>query len=570
MLYNLITNVQGGCVTAPDMIYYSHIPTAIVSLFFGFFIISRNRSLTSILFFIISFSIFIWTLFSLITWTSNNSAIITAVWSFFPMLEIIIFTSSFYFAYAYINKNKASVFLNILYAMIVSIFLGLTYTNINIPIFNIDSCESIEGSIFKLGYLVEMFIAIVLLSYIIYKYIKERDIYFKKQILLIGAGILFFLLSFSWTNVFGSITLDWKMTQYGLFGMPVFIGILAYMIVKFKAFNIKLIGTQALIVAQVILIASMFAFVRTTTNQVLTGITLFLTAVMGWNLIRSVKKEVALREALEISSAELVERKDELQMMADRLAQSNDQLRTLDNAKSEFISIASHQLRTPLTAIKGFLSLLLEGSYGPVGEKHVEVLNKIYISNERLITLVEDLLNISRIESGRMEFKFDQWDLEKICGEVLDTFALRAKDNDLYLEYTPPETPVPEVTIDGVKVREVISNLVDNALKYTLHGHGGVTLRLQQVGDAARITVADTGIGVPATELPYLFAKFSRGKDISRLNTGGTGLGLYVGRNMIESNGGKIWAESDGQDHGSRFIIEIPLVQSPELLAKWE
>jgi signal transduction histidine kinase len=454
--------------------------------------------------------------------------------------------------------------------MIVSIFLGLTYTNINIPIFNIDSCESIEGSIFKLGYLVEMFIAIVLLSYIIYKYIKERDIYFKKQILLIGAGILFFLLSFSWTNVFGSITLDWKMTQYGLFGMPVFIGILAYMIVKFKAFNIKLIGTQALIVAQVILIASMFAFVRTTTNQVLTGITLFLTAVMGWNLIRSVKKEVALREALEISSAELVERKDELQMMADRLAQSNDQLRTLDNAKSEFISIASHQLRTPLTAIKGFLSLLLEGSYGPVGEKHVEVLNKIYISNERLITLVEDLLNISRIESGRMEFKFDQWDLEKICGEVLDTFALRAKDNDLYLEYTPPETPVPEVTIDGVKVREVISNLVDNALKYTLHGHGGVTLRLQQVGDAARITVADTGIGVPATELPYLFAKFSRGKDISRLNTGGTGLGLYVGRNMIESNGGKIWAESDGQDHGSRFIIEIPLVQSPELLAKWE
>ena len=124
--------------------------------------------------------------------------------------------------------------------------------------------------------------------------------------------------------------------------------------------------------------------------------------------------------------------------------------------------------------------------------------------------------------------------------------------------------------IDGVKVREVISNLVDNALKYTLKGHGGVTLRLQQVGDAARITVSDTGIGVPETELPYLFAKFSRGKDISRLNTGGTGLGLYVGRNMIESNGGKIWAESDGQDRGSRFIIEIPLVQSEELLAKWE
>ena len=94
-------------------------------------------------------------------------------------------------------------------------------------------------------------------------------------------------------------------------------------------------------------------------------------------------------------------------------------------------------------------------------------------------------------------------------------------------------------------------------------------MKVEELGENLRVTVSDTGIGVPQTELPYLFAKFSRGKDVGRLNTGGTGLGLYVGRAMIENNGGRIWAESDGEGKGSRFIIELPLKQSEELIKKW-
>jgi len=132
---------------------------------------------------------------------------------------------------------------------------------------------------------------------------------------------------------------------------------------------------------------------------------------------------------------------------------------------------------------------------------------------------------------------------------------------------------LPEIMIDKVKVREVISNLVDNALKYT--PRGGVTLKLENINDHKeiknfiRITVSDTGIGVPQTELQYLFSKFSRGKDTKRLNAGGVGLGLYVGKSMIEANGGKIWAESDGEGKGSRFIVELPIEQSKEILEKY-
>ena len=342
-------------------------------------------------------------------------------------------------------------------------------------------------------------------------------------------------------------------------------GMLAYLIVKYKAFDIKMIGAQVLVIGLVVLVGSQFFFIQSDTNRILTGITLTLVGGIGIFLIRSVKAEV--------------QRKEELQRMSDKLAEANDQLRKLDNAKSEFISIASHQLRTPLTAIKGFISLLNEGAYGDIPQKQTDVLNKVYTSNERLITLVEDLLNISRIESGRMEFRFGSCDLAKLLRELIDTFSFKAKDAGLYLDFKMPENALPEVFVDSSKVREVLSNLIDNAIKYT--PKGGVSVRLDRVfaadskienvneRGAVRVTISDTGIGIPAEEIPYLFSKFSRGKDVSRLNTGGTGLGLYVGKSMIEANGGKIWIESDGAGKGSRFLMEVPVEQSEANLTRW-
>lgn len=229
----------------------------------------------------------------------------------------------------------------------------------------------------------------------------------------------------------------------------------------------------------------------------------------------------------------------------------------LDNAKSDFISIASHQLRTPLTAIKGFASLLLEGSYGEVEPKQLEILKKIYDSNQKLVDLVDDLLNISRMETGRMDFTFAPCRLEDICQKTIDAFSSKAKEQGLYLEYIKPETALPELMIDGDRVREVISNMVDNAIKYT--PKGGVRLKIEQVGENIRVIVSDTGIGVLGTEMPHLFEKFSRGKDTKRLNATGIGLGLYVGKYVVESHSGRIWAESEGENKGSRFILELPI-----------
>ena len=272
-----------------------------------------------------------------------------------------------------------------------------------------------------------------------------------------------------------------------------------------------------------------------------------------------------------------IERKEELQIMADRLAIANDQLRKLDNVKTEFISIASHQLRTPITAIKGFVSLILEGSYGEITSGVQGALEKVYISSERLVGLIEDLLNVSRIESGRMTFAFEKANIEKLLTELYDNFVLVAKTKKFYLDLKMPEVPLPEIAMDYAKVRELVSNFIDNALKYT--EKGGVTIKAEiredgvvvdengsllagessTFGKMLRITVSDTGIGISKEEIPYLFKKFSRGKDVSRLHVGGTGLGLYVGKAIAQAHHGQVWVESDGVGKGSRFIIEIPL-----------
>lgn len=553
-MFDLITNVESCYYNIPHIIYYSHIPTALVAFVLGSFVFFRGRSeLVNKLLFFLAIVFSLWSFLDLVIWTNYDSRIVMFAWSVIILMDCLIFIGGFYLMYVFISKRDVSFFMKLLVGAILSPFILFMSSTINVKEFDSVSCNAVDAFIGQeYLYGVEVVVLLFVIFFSLRNVLTEKDDSNKKKEILFSLGLFVFLSVFFSGNFIASIyetnNFLWILSQYGLFGVVVFMGFLAYLIVKYQAFNIKLIGAQALVFALIILIGSQFFFIQNPTNILLNGITLSLVIGFGYMLIKSVKIDI--------------QRKEELQYMSDQLASKNDQLRKLDNAKSEFISIASHQLRTPLTAIKGFLSLMLEGSYGKLEPKHQEVLNKVYISAERLIALVEDLLNISRIESGRMEYKFDKWDLPKICSEIVDTFVLRAKERGFYLDYKLPEKDFPEVTTDGTKLREVVSNLIDNALKYTQRG--GVSVRLSHEGTVVKIIVTDTGIGIPQTELPYLFSKFSRGKDTNRLNTGGTGLGLYVGKSIIEALGGKIWAESEGAGKGSRFIIELPIERTEE------
>lgn len=255
----------------------------------------------------------------------------------------------------------------------------------------------------------------------------------------------------------------------------------------------------------------------------------------------------------------------EVEKATHELRTANQELKKLDEAKSEFISIASHQLRTPLTVIKGYSSMMLEGSFGKIQPPIIsDNIQKIFESSQRLTNLVEDLLNISRIESGRLNFAFTFDDLEPVVASVVEELESTAKAKNIYLKYEKPTTNLPLVKIDKNKIRQVIINIIDNSIKYTQSG--GVTVRLIELGDFIRFSTIDTGMGIKPELLQQLFQKFSRGEETSVIHTEGIGLGLYVGKMMIEEHGGRIWAESAGEGKGSTFSFELPIAKQPELI----
>ncbi len=236
---------------------------------------------------------------------------------------------------------------------------------------------------------------------------------------------------------------------------------------------------------------------------------------------------------------------------------ANARLRELDKQKSEFVSIASHQLRTPLTAIKGYSSMVLEGTFGRVPEKMNEPIKRIFESSERLVLIIEDFLNISRIEQGRMKYEFSTVNLSQTVDDVLRDLDGTFRRKGLTYKKEEIDKGPYNITADRGKVYQVVSNIVDNSIKYTPKGSVTISLRKDEISHKVLLTITDTGIGIPAETIPQLFQKFSRAEDAGKQNIQGTGLGLYVAKEIMNAHRGNIWVDSDGKDKGSTFHLEF-------------
>jgi signal transduction histidine kinase len=267
-----------------------------------------------------------------------------------------------------------------------------------------------------------------------------------------------------------------------------------------------------------------------------------------------------------LAKSVLVERRDreKIQEQAGKIQEQTKQLegalselQKADKAKSEFLSMASHQLRTPLTAIKGYLSLIQEGDYGQTARPMAKPLINMSASVERLIKLVNDLLGISKIELGSMRVDRKLVQIEELLKSCFEEAHMRAKQKKLNFVFQKPKTLLPKVLIDELAIRQAILNLLDNAIRYTLTGE--VILAVEQKAGRVLIKVQDTGEGFTEEERKNLFQSFTRGSAGADLFIEGTGLGLCVARKYIELHQGKIWAESSGKGKGSTFYIELPV-----------
>lgn len=383
--------------------------------------------------------------------------------------------------------------------------------------------------------------------YVLYRqYLVARNDAERHQVQYVLAGsILSSLLA---------IVPDLILPYYDIFSFtwlgPIFtlilVGSIFFAVIRYGLFNIKVIVAESTISVVIVLLSGELLFVNSAGELLLKTVGVMIIVVASYFLIKSVYKEIEQREHIE--------------KLALELSKANTRLKEIDKQKSEFVSFASHQLRSPLTAIKGYSSMILEGDFGSITDGLKDAMEKIYESSKTLANVVDDYLNISRIELGTMKYNFNALDLRELTENVIGELKPNFEKAGVTLSFVSDVSKSYRINADPDKLKQVIANIIDNSMKYSPKGATKITVTRDDTRNIARFEISDNGIGMSQITLAKLFNKFTRADNANQTNIRGTGLGLYVARDIIGAHKGKIWAESDGEGKGSKFIFELALI----------
>ena len=512
----------------------------LISMFFvfslGIFVyFNDKKSKLNIIFFLFSVVIGIWLFGTFKMFTSNTDAE-SIFWDRFIYAgAVFVPTLMYHFSRVFCNI-KAKKFLLILGYISSVVFLLLSRTDYFVSgLFRYPWGVHTQAKFLHNIFLIEFCFFLFLSIQNFYKYYKSGSLGRAEK------------LQAKWVFIAFSILVVMGLPAYlpaykiSIFPFSYFSGLffsvfLAYAILKHHLMNIRVVATEFFvgIIAFVLLVEIL---VSETFSQITFRSIIFLSfCFVGYLLIRSVQDEI--------------KRRVELQRLY-------EEVEKLSKAKTEFLSIASHQLRTPLTAIKGYISMVMEGSYGKLSENQTRPLENVYQSNERLIRLVNDLLSVSRIESGKIKIESEETSIGDLVSSITEELKPTTGRKGINLIFERSEVTLPKISVDKLKLRQVIMNLIDNAIRYTSKGE--VRASVKKSDSRIVISVADTGEGMTKDEIGNLFESFSRGKAGNRFWTEGAGLGLYIAKKFTDMHNGKIWAESKGMDKGSTFHIELPI-----------
>ncbi len=465
---------------------------------------------------------------------------------------IILFTQTFPKRDLGFSKKKTIIFLTfpILFLILTSI-PGAIIKDIN----EINGYKSIIfGPFYYLYfvYIITYFLIGIILM--IKNYFKLKGIE-RNQIEIIFLSILVSSFVGMSTNLIMPAFNNFSLFWVGPFFSGYMVLTIGYAMIKYGLFNIKLIATEFAALSTWVLMFVKLMLDESLTDKLIDGVVLIILIISGLYVIRSVMKEIELRE----KDDQLV---SDMAGLNQTLEKTNVKLQELDQKKSEFMSLATHQLRAPLTAMRGYYSMIQDGTFGKINNPELEdVIGKISRSTTDLTMIVEDYLNISRIEQGKMQYNFVSIDVAEIVQDVVKevTPTVAHAGLKLNLEYDQKQKYI--VTVDKGKIKQVIFNIIDNSIKYTPKGSVDISIKKTDSDKKVVISIKDTGVGIKPTVLPQLFQKFTRAPDASETNILGTGLGLYVADQILKAHHGRAWAESEGQGKGSQFYIELNLLK---------
>jgi len=282
-----------------------------------------------------------------------------------------------------------------------------------------------------------------------------------------------------------------------------------------------------------------------------------LISFLGGEIKNVSRKEVQIKEGfiIEVTAIPMEVEKEKFGTIV--LLHNISREKLIEKMKNEFVSLAAHKLRTPTSATKWSLGMLLSGDFGIISDQQRAILKKTYLTNERMIELIEDLLNVATIEEGKYLSKVALSNIEEVIQLVVDNNLERARNKSIGLEFRKSKEKIQNIMLDKKKMEMAIENIIDNAIKYTNPG-GRITVFLKGIKKNIEIKIKDSGIGIPEEQQERIFSKFFRGSNVMRMETEGSGLGLFIAKNIIEAHGGQIWFDSK-KGKGTTFYINLPL-----------
>lgn len=282
-----------------------------------------------------------------------------------------------------------------------------------------------------------------------------------------------------------------------------------------------------------------------------------LVSLLGGEIREVYKKELSVKENLILEVSAIPMRIPEEKIGSLIILHDITQQKLAEEMKTRFVTLAAHQLRTPSSAVKWSMRTLLDGDLGKLTEKQKEMIEKTYQTNEKMISLIDGLLNAAKIEEGRYLSNITLLSIEEVIQSVIDNYQDEIKKKRIKFRFVKPERELSKVMLDVEKMKIAVTNIIDNAIRYTFPG-GKVSVSVQGDEKEIEIQVQDNGIGIPQHQQRKVFTIFYRGSNAIKIETEGTGLGLFIAKNIIETHGGKIWFESQ-EGKGTTFYFTVPI-----------
>lgn len=533
---NLLSQIPVG------LLLYSHVPTAAIALIFGTYVAIQARNRAGTLLFTVCALFAVWCTFDLGSWFAFTPQLTMFTWGLLDLTAVGMFFFAFYFLYVFTTGKQLPTPYIIAGFLLILPTMLTTLLGANLPYYDANSCEAIESHLPTLyPYVVEGVFIIAVLVHTFLQYRRGNTKDDKRRTLLSGIGIFTFLLFFFSATFIVSLLAESNISTYvynyeiyGLFGMPILLAYLGYLIVRYRAFNLKVFGAQALTAVLVVLLAAELVFVTSVVNRILVGITLLLTLFVGVILIRSVRREIEQRERIEL--------------LAKDLEKANEQQVTL-------IHFITHQLKGFVAKSRNIFSMLQEGDYGAIPDSIKPIIDEGFTSATKGAQTIQDILNASNIKSGNMSYEMKPFDFKALVDGIVASQKPNADAKNVALTLTEPTEPI-MLTGDQMQMENAIKNIVDNTIKYTQQG--SIKISLTNDGKTIRFMTEDTGVGITKEDMQRLFTEGGHGAESQKVNVESTGFGLYIVKNIIEAHKGKVWAESEGTGKGSRFIVELP------------